>query len=1611
MLELTCRRVRAAVTLLFVPALAVLLAGCPNKGPSTNNRAPSAAPSLSLSSGETSATPSAGVADGRGGSLDSKIQPTPNTGPTTLTITSAGLAQGRVGVAYTATLAVTGGTAPYTWWLGAGPLPAGLSLNTSTGVVSGTPTARVSASELTFGVTDSSSPTQSTSVTLSLGIAPATLVLGSWVLPGGRAGVAYTATLGVKGGTAPYTWSLVAGTLPAGLSLNTSTGAVSGTASASVKGAALTFQVHDSGSPAQSAATTLSLNIAPATLVFTSGSLAAGRVGVAYTGTLGAMGGTGSYSWALAGGTLPAGLSLNTSTGLISGTPTARVPASEVTFKVTDSGSPAQNATVTLALSIAPATLTIGNAVLPVGRVGLAYTAILVAAGGTTPYGWSVVGGTLPAGLSLNTSTGAISGTPTAPVTGDAVTFQVSDSGTAAQKASVTLSLSVTTGTLAIMTASLPGGKVGAPYSATLVAAGGTLPYNWSLAAGALPAGLSLNASNGVISGTPRTSGSSSVTFMAVDHSIPTQSASTPFTLVIAPSAALTITTTSLTIGQVGVAYSSTLAATGGTQPYTWAVTSGSLPTGLALNASSGAITGTPTANVTGSAVTFKVADSSGPSLNNTVNLTVSVVPATLTVSSAGLPGGRVGATYTATLGARGGTAPYSWSLAGGTLPAGLSLNASTGVISGTPTAVVSASELTFAVSDAGSPTQTASATLSLNIAPATLVIGTWGLPEGRVGTAYTATLSARGGTAPYGWALAAGTLPAGLSFNNSTGVIGGTPTSGVSGSGLTFRVTDSGSPAQSASLTLSLSIAPATLVFTRAGVPGGRVAVPYTATIGVMGGTVPYAWSLAGGTLPAGLSLNASTGVISGTPTARVSASEVTFAVTDSGTPVQNATTTLTFSIAPPTLRITTAALPTGLVGGAYSATLGATGGTAPYSWSILGGSLPAGLSLNPSSGAITGTPTVSVTNYVTFQVSDSGSPAQTATLTLPLTATTSLTVSVSPARAALAVAQVLTVSATTNDSEGVTWSISPAGGSFNPTSSHGGANVTFTAPSTAGVYTVTATSVTDTGSSASFTLGVTDLAGVYTYHNDTARDGANTHEYALTTSNVNTTTFGKLFSCTVDGAVYAQPLWVASLTVSGAQHNVVFVATQHDSLYAFDADANPCNQLWQASLIDTKHGGTGGETTVPSGPTNNLVGQGFGDITPEVGVTGTPVIDPTTNTLYVVSKSVNSAHTTFYQRLHAIDITTGNEKTGSPVTIAATFPGTGDGGSTDAFNAQQENQRPGLALVNGTVYIAWSAHEDNPPWYGWVVGYTYNGSAFTRTAVLNVTPNVGLGGIWMGGGAPAADSNGHLYILTGNGQFDATNSSGPTNDYGDSLLQLSGSLGVLGYFTPSDEEDDYSNDNDFGSGGAAVVLNLTSGPLQHLVVGGGKDATLYLLNGDALGGFGDAKSLQTFSVQPGSDGTYATGAFWNNTFYIAPWGGHLHAFAFNPGTDQFNATATSSSSANWGFPGATPSVSASGASGNGIVWALNNGNYCTNQAPGCGPAVLHAYDATDLGNELWNNTTVSGDAAGNAVKFTVPTVANGHVYVGTRGNNTGGVYGSTTVSGELDVYGLKSN
>ncbi|MGP8252439.1 MAG: putative Ig domain-containing protein [Terracidiphilus sp.] len=705
----------------------------------------------------------------------------------------------------------------------------------------------------------------------------------------------------------------------------------------------------------------------------------------------------------------------------------------------------------------------------------------------------------------------------------------------------------------------------------------------------------------------------------------------------------------------------------------------------------------------------------------------------------------------------------------------------------------------------------------------------------------------------------------------------------------------------------------------------------------------------------------------------------------------------------------ITISTLPSGNIGVLYTATLSASGGNAPYTWT-LSGNLPTGLSLNASAGTIGGTPASAANaTALTVTATDSSTPAQSASATLHLTVYAS--VAVSPQNGAVVTGQALNVVSTTNDPTGVNWSATGAScsgsacGTFSSTSTLNGVATTWTAPSAPGVYILKAVSAGDGATSASTTVGVTDLAGISTVHYDLARDGANTQEYELTPAFVGGGSFGKLFSCTVDGAIYAEPLWVPQLAIGGTKRNVVFVATQHDSLYAFDADtsSSPCTALWQVSLIDKAHGAQASETPVPSYGPNALVGGGSGDIAPEVGVTGTPVIDPSTETLYVVSKSVDSTGTSFYQRLHAIDLFSGKEKFSGPATIAGTFPGTGDGGTTTTFVPQQQNQRPGLALANGIVYIAWSSHEDNPPYYGWVMGY--DAATLARKYVLNISPNVQWGGIWMNGDAPPVDADGYIYYLTGNAGFDANSPGPPNNDFGDSVLKMDETLNISQSFTPSDQQMDDLDDNDLGSGGATLIDLPVNGTLPtHLIAGGGKDGYLYVLDRDNLGGYGDANAWQRMNWGASIFGTVA---HWNGTLYMAGAWSSLQAFTLDPQTAMVDTSPSSVSSTYFGFPGSSPVVSSMPGNSNGIVWALENTNYCTPQLPGCGPTVLHAYQAGNLANELWNSGNNPADTAGYPVKFTLPTVANGRVYIGTRGNNTGGVENSTTIPGELDVYG----
>jgi hypothetical protein len=490
-----------------------------------------------------------------------------------------------------------------------------------------------------------------------------------------------------------------------------------------------------------------------------------------------------------------------------------------------------------------------------------------------------------------------------------------------------------------------------------------------------------------------------------------------------------------------------------------------------------------------------------------------------------------------------------------------------------------------------------------------------------------------------------------------------------------------------------------------------------------------------------------------------------------------------------------------------------------------------------------------------------------------------------------------------------------------------------------------------------------------VLTYHNDAARTGQNLVETVLTPATVSQSTFGRLFTRPVDGFVYAQPLYVSGLAIAGrGTHDVVFVATENDSVYAFDAVGAPKRSLWRRRLI------------VPHTRGRAVTSKEVecDDLVPKVGVTSTPVIDRASGTLYVVAKTKERGAGNFVQRLHALDLATGAEKFGGPVVIAATVPGTGDGsnGGMVSFDPLRQHQRSALALVNGVVYISSAAHCDIGPYHGWIIGY--DASTLGQVAAFVATPDGGLGGVWQSGGAPAADAAGNLYVETGNGTFDAQNGG---NDYGDSLLKLSvgADLTVADYFTPFNEDDLNNADIDFGSG-APLLLPDQPGVHPHLVLASGKEGTIYVVDRDGMGHFhagDDSQIVQSLPSVVG--GTWSMPAYWNDTVYYSGTNDVLKAFALSGGL--LSASPIAQSSDAFGFPGATPSISANGAS-DGIVWTVQTDGYADGH-----PAVLHAYDASDVSQELYASDRAGRhDVPGKAVKFAVPTIANGRVYVGAQ-------------------------
>jgi hypothetical protein len=516
-------------------------------------------------------------------------------------------------------------------------------------------------------------------------------------------------------------------------------------------------------------------------------------------------------------------------------------------------------------------------------------------------------------------------------------------------------------------------------------------------------------------------------------------------------------------------------------------------------------------------------------------------------------------------------------------------------------------------------------------------------------------------------------------------------------------------------------------------------------------------------------------------------------------------------------------------------------------------------------------------------------------------------------------------------------------------------------------------------------------NCANVVTEHNDNARTGQYTVETKLTPTNVTMATFGKLFELPVDGKVDAQPLYVQNVMINGASHNVLYVVTEHDSVYAFDAETKPdagTSTLW------------GPVSMVGAGETPSDAVGGCGQVTPEIGITSTPVIDVASNTIYLVAMSKNGS--TYHQRFHALDITTGAEKSGSPKEITATYPGTGEegDGTTLTFDPKVHKERSALLLDHGQVYLSWSSHCDQGNYTGWIMAY--DATTYAQTAVFNDEPNGSEAAFWSSGAGPAADTAGNIYNETGNGGFETTlNDAGQPNksDYGNSFIKVSrsgGTISLVDYFTEGNEVSESAGDIDMSSGGL-MLLPDSVGSTAHpqLLVGSGKDGHMYLLDRANLGKFntdgGNGQIVQDIpnaTFGPGSPtsgtGSFGAPAFFNGAIYYGGEAEPLKRWAIANGS--ITTPQTSQTAASFQYPGTTPSVSYNGTDpSTAIVWAHENSD----------PPTLHAYDPADLTHEYYN----SGQAglrdlpAGDGNKFIIPTIANGRVYVATT--NSIVVYG----------------
>lgn len=713
-----------------------------------------------------------------------------------------------------------------------------------------------------------------------------------------------------------------------------------------------------------------------------------------------------------------------------------------------------------------------------------------------------------------------------------------------------------------------------------------------------------------------------------------------------------------------------------------------------------------------------------------------------------------------------------------------------------------------------------------------------------------------------------------------------------------------------------------------------------------------------------------------SGLYTAPSQANTYTVTATSAANPTQTGTAAVTVTV--PVVTVSISPNSTTVLTGAsaqFTATVQGTTNSG-VTWSV--DSVPGG---NSTVGTITGTG--SSVSYTA--PSQPGSHTVTATSVVSTNAFASATVTVTAPSLTVSPASATVVPGGTQQftaNESATWSVDgvPGGGSSMGTISSGGL---YKAPTTIGAHTITATSTANPTVTATSYLTVINAAksAVLTYHNDDARDGAYLDELTLNPTNVNKATFGKLLSYPVNGQIYAQPLYLTQVSIPGVgTRDVVYVVTQNNTAYAFDADASAAQPttFWQVNF----------------GP-HVFKGQIDG-VNPYVGILSTPVIDASTNTLYLVDESSNGSG---LFHLHALDVATGAEKFGGPATVTGTVPGTGLDSSGGNITLESScYQRMGLALdpVTNAVYISFGSCS-----HGWVLAY--DKTTLTRKAVFNSTPNGGGGAFWGGGGAPAVDdTTGDLLLMSGSDTGDQTYITGSTQSgYNNSFLSLNATdLTVQSYFSPDDNYTLALNDADLGSGGNILVPGNSQYPQE--LIGGGKDGNVYVNNPENMGGFNDSSNTVLQIVHMGTtqyNNIFSTPVYWNGFLYFHCEADVLRAYSWDasaPAGQQMSASSVSASGTVYtnDTHGATPSLSANGTV-NGIVWDIDNSAYKGSDPASSGPSVLHAYDATNVAQELYNSAqSGTRDAAGTALKFTVPTIANGRVFVPT--------------ANELDIYGL---